>query len=103
MKRAVGRGPLLEGPLVFFKMGCGITVGALDVAEEDVVLGLLLLDSWKLVALEAPSPLRLALIYDSKCSVRKSLCERIAHTDGELPSSRFAGPRSGTKLWPSEI
>lgn len=40
MNRAVGRGPDVDGPLAFFKMGWGIGGGALDVTEEDaVVLG----------------------------------------------------------------
>jgi hypothetical protein len=39
MKRAVGRGPLVDGPLVFLRMGCGIGTGFLDAVEDDVVLG----------------------------------------------------------------
>lgn len=38
MNRAVGLGPVVDGPLVFFRIGCGI--GGLE-ADEDVVLGLL--------------------------------------------------------------
>ena len=29
--------------------------------------------------------------------------EWILHTNGGVPSSRFGGPRSGTKAWPSDI
>jgi len=36
-------------------------------------------------------------------SVRYGLCGRAVHTNGGVPSSRFGGPRSGTKDWPSEI
>jgi hypothetical protein len=39
MKRAVGRGPLVDGPLVFLRMGCGIGAGFLNAAEDDVILG----------------------------------------------------------------
>lgn len=38
MNRAVGRGPLVDGPRVFFRIGCGIGAGALDAAEEDAVV-----------------------------------------------------------------
>jgi hypothetical protein len=38
-KRAVGRGPLVDGPLVFLRMGCGIGAGFLNAAEDDVILG----------------------------------------------------------------
>ena len=56
MKRAVGRGPVEDGPLVFLRIGWGITAGALDAVEEDVVLGLLWLGRWSVVALAAPGP-----------------------------------------------
>jgi hypothetical protein len=36
MKRAVGRGPVVEGPLDFLRIGCGMTTGLL---EEEFVLG----------------------------------------------------------------
>lgn len=36
--RAVGRGPVVEGPLVFFNIGCGMTVGGLDKLEDELVL-----------------------------------------------------------------
>lgn len=39
MKRAVGRGPVLDGPRVFFKMGCGIDAGGRDATDDEVVLG----------------------------------------------------------------
>lgn len=61
MKRAVGRGPVEDGPLVFLRMGCGIGAGALDAVEEDVVLDLLWLGRWMVVALAAPGPWRLVL------------------------------------------
>jgi len=48
MKRAVGRGPVVEGPLLFFRMGCGIGAGALDVVDDDVVLGRLWSGKWHL-------------------------------------------------------
>lgn len=54
MNRAVGRWPVVEGPLVFLRIGCGITVGVLDSVEEDVVLGLLWAGLWRVVALAAP-------------------------------------------------
>lgn len=57
MNRAVGRGPFVEGPLDFFKIGCGIAVWALEVVDDDVVLGLL----WIAVVLEAPGPWRARL------------------------------------------
>ena len=41
MNRAVGRGPDADGPLDFLRIGCGMGAGAFDVAEDDVVLGLL--------------------------------------------------------------
>ena len=56
INRAVGRGPVVEGPRVFFKIGCGVTAGAFDAIDDDVVLGLLLFEWWKLMALEAPGP-----------------------------------------------
>jgi len=59
MKRAVGRGPVVEGPLFFFRMGCGIGAGALDVVDDDVVLGRLW--EWKM-ALEAAGPWRSFLL-----------------------------------------
>jgi hypothetical protein len=40
MKRAVGRGPVVEGPRDFLRIGCG--VAALLDTLEDVVLGWLL-------------------------------------------------------------
>jgi len=55
MKRAVGRGPLVEGPLVFLRIGCGVILWALEAAEDDVVLDLLWFD-WRAVVLEAPGP-----------------------------------------------
>src|SRR5690349_7414574 len=58
MKRAVGRGPLLEGPRVFFKMGGGIAVGGLEADEEEVVLGLLWAGKCRIEALAAPGPCR---------------------------------------------
>jgi len=36
-------------------------------------------------------------------SVRDGLSKWIAHTNCRVPSSRFVGPCSGTKLWASEI
>jgi hypothetical protein len=39
MKRAVGRGPVLEGPRVFFKIGCGMGPAARDATDEEAVLG----------------------------------------------------------------
>lgn len=68
MKRAVGRGPVVdETPLDFLRMGCG--VAALLETLEEVVLGrlglglLLWLWPWRLraVVLEAPDPLERAL------------------------------------------
>ena len=56
MNRAVGRGPVVEGPLVFLRIGCGITAGPLEAIEDDVVLGLLWFDGWIAVVLEAPGP-----------------------------------------------
>jgi hypothetical protein len=38
MKRAVGRGPFVDGPLAL-RMGCGIGAGFLNAAEDDVILG----------------------------------------------------------------
>jgi hypothetical protein len=58
MKRAVGRGPLADGPLVFLRIGCGIGKGFLDAVEEDVVLGRLWSDRLRAVVLEAPGPRR---------------------------------------------
>jgi hypothetical protein len=40
MKRAVGRGPVVDGPRDFFRIGCG--VAALLDTLDDVVLGRLL-------------------------------------------------------------
>jgi hypothetical protein len=60
-KRAVGRGPVVEGPLVFLRMGCGNAVGDLDDIEDDVVLGLLCAGWWTVVALEAPGRNRVFL------------------------------------------
>ncbi len=56
MKRAVGRGPLEDGPLVFLRMGCGIGAGILDAVEDDVILGRLWSDRWRTGVLEAPGP-----------------------------------------------
>lgn len=61
MKRAVGRGPVVEGPLVFLRIGCGITVGVLESVEDDVVLGLLWVGLCRVVALEAPGRNRVFL------------------------------------------
>lgn len=41
MKRAVGRGPVVNGPRDFFNMGCGMMTGVFEAVEDDVVLGLL--------------------------------------------------------------
>jgi hypothetical protein len=64
MKRAVGRGPVVDGPLDFLRMGCGVE--ALLETLEEVVLGRLWLLLWLLiwlwpwrlraVVLEAPDP-----------------------------------------------
>lgn len=56
MKRAVGRGPVVDGPRDFFRIGCG--VAALLDTLDDVVLGRLLFRAWRLraVVLEAPDP-----------------------------------------------
>ena len=56
MKRAVGRGPVEDGPLVFFRIGCGIGLGFPDAVNGDVVLGLVWLGRWIVVALAAPGP-----------------------------------------------
>lgn len=90
MNRAVGRGPPVDGPLVFFKIGCGIGAGALDIEEAVVVIPLLVdgpLGRGRLsaVVLEAPGP-----------------CWKLLF-GGEGPSTRFGGPRSGTKVGPFEI
>jgi hypothetical protein len=98
MKRAVGRGPLADGPLVFLRIGCGIGTGFLDAVEEDVVLGRLWSDRLRAVVLEAPQ------VHDEKLyskipnSVRLGLYGQAVHTNGGVPSSRFGGPRSGTKV-----
>jgi hypothetical protein len=55
MKRAVGRGLFVE-ELVFLRIGCGITAGALGAAEEDVVLGLDWLGWWRAVTLVVLGP-----------------------------------------------
>lgn len=60
-KRAVGRGPEVEGPLVFLRMGCGSAAEALGIVEDDVVFGLLWEGWWRVVALEAPDRNRLFL------------------------------------------
>jgi hypothetical protein len=62
MKRAVGRGPLADGPLVFFKIGCGIGAWFLDAIEEDVVLGRLGSERLMAVVLEAAGPRRAAVV-----------------------------------------
>ena len=56
MKRAVGRGPVVDGPLDFLRIGWG-AAALLDTLEE-VVLGRLLLWASRLrvVVLEAPEP-----------------------------------------------
>jgi hypothetical protein len=56
MKRAVGRGPVEDGPLVFLRIGCGIEAGGLDAVDEGVVLGLLWLGRRIVMALAAPGP-----------------------------------------------
>ena len=61
MKRAVGRGPLVDGPLVFLRMGCGIGTAFLDAVEDDVVLGRLWSDRLRTVVLEAAGPRRAAV------------------------------------------
>jgi hypothetical protein len=61
MKRAVGRGPVVEGPLDFLSMGCGITEGALDVVDEDVVLGRPWCERLTVVELEPRGPARAVL------------------------------------------
>ena len=58
MKRAVGRGPLVDGPLVFLRMGCGIGTGFLDAVEDEVVLSRPWSDRWRAVVLKAPGPRR---------------------------------------------
>lgn len=103
MKRAVGRGPLVDGPLVFLRMGCGIGTGFLEVVEDEVVLGRLWSDRWMAVVLEAPGPRREFVCYDSKIQYGFGLYGQTVHTNGGVPSSRFGGPRSGTKVSPSEI
>jgi hypothetical protein len=52
----VGRGPLVEGPLVFFKIGWGEAALALLETLDDVVLGRLWLARWMAVVLEALDP-----------------------------------------------
>lgn len=62
MKRAVGRGPLVDGPLDFFRMGCGMGAWFLDAVEDDVVLGRLLWSGRCMaVVLEAPGPSRVVV------------------------------------------
>lgn len=61
IKRAVGRGPLVDGPLVFLRMGCGIGTALLDAVEDDVVLGRLWSDRLRAVVLEAAGPRRAAV------------------------------------------
>jgi hypothetical protein len=68
MKRAVGRGPLVDGPLVFLRIGGGMGTGFLDAVEDDVVLGRLWSDRLRAVVLEAPGPRRAVVFYDSKFS-----------------------------------
>jgi len=90
MNRAVGRGPVVDGPRDFLRMGCGVPA-FLETLEE-VVLGRLrlwlLFWPWRLraVVLEAPDPRG-----------------RARSQDGGGPSSRLGGPRSGTKLSPLEM
>lgn len=54
IKRAV-RGAVVEREGPFLRIG-GRAIGAFDVVEEDVVLGLLWIGRWRVVALAAPSP-----------------------------------------------
>lgn len=54
INRAVGRGPAIEGPLDFFRMGCGIGVAVLEIVEGNLVSGLLRVGRWRVVALEVP-------------------------------------------------
>lgn len=55
MKRAVGRGPVDEGPLDFLRIGCG-GAAPFDPLEDVVVLGRLWLWRLRAVVLEAPEP-----------------------------------------------
>jgi hypothetical protein len=59
INRAVGLGPVEEGPLVFLSMGWGIGAGAREAVEEEVVLGRLRFGWLRAVVLDAPSPWRL--------------------------------------------
>ena len=51
---AVGFGPVLDGPRVFLRMGCGI--GALFLDEDDDSLPGLFFARFRAVVLEAPGP-----------------------------------------------
>lgn len=56
IKRAVGRGPVADGPLVFLSIGGGITVWPREAAEDDVVLARLWLTLCKAVVLDTAGP-----------------------------------------------
>ena len=56
MKRAV-RGVVVEREGPFLRIG-GRAMGAFDVVEEEVVLGLLWLGRWIVAVLAAPGPVR---------------------------------------------
>ena len=62
IKRAVGRGLLVDGPLVFLRMGCGIGAGFLEAIDDDVVLGRLGSERLRAVVLEAAGPRRAAVV-----------------------------------------
>lgn len=38
INRAIGRGPVEDGPLVFFRIGCGMGAGDLATEDEGVAL-----------------------------------------------------------------
>ncbi len=38
MKRAVGRGPVVEGPRFFFKIGCGIEACDFEFEEDEAIV-----------------------------------------------------------------
>ena len=92
IKRAVGRGPLVEGPRLFFRIGCGATEGAFNAADDVVVLNLLLTRREISAVLGGPGDYVWPRFSKIPNLVYDGMRERAAHTNGELPSSRFEGP-----------
>lgn len=106
--RAVGRGPVVEGPLGFFKIGWGGGgLNALVTMSFDMgILGVLtvVLLAWEVDSSSLPCRrCRKEVIWlSSSQTTRFMQCGKsLIRTSG--PSHRFGGPRKGTKVGPSEI